>query len=360
MNVNSSSHDLNTSGKFWDTPNNAVPYSEFKMIHAIFIDYVSIAMSLIGIPTNVVSCLVFWRQGLQDRVNMGLWALALVDLFLFINIFVSPTVKVFIDFFNKPFGDEFMMKSLACTLGVTYGLRTTSDVFGMIIAVDRCLCVVLPLRVAHLIRTRTMAAMMAASFVFLQLCHIVFPLKFTVAKLYVNATNSFEWKIVQTEIGSKYANILDAISNTFLCIFLPVINFVIVIAATVMTVVKLTSARRWREKTSSSNRGSRDHQAGATKMLVVVSSLYIVTMTPYVAAIITRLVVPDFSPYGRYYLLYNAVLVIADRISLLNDAVNVFVYLAQSSRFRSVLHEYLNILRRHKLSVTRVISTVLN
>ncbi|PVD28700.1 hypothetical protein C0Q70_11294 [Pomacea canaliculata] len=94
----------------------------------------------------------------------------------------TPCVNFLIDLWDPLAGDEFVYTSMAYTLGVVYGLRATSDIISMIIAVDRCLCVLLPLRVTHLIRTRTMAAMMAASFFFLQLCYIVLPLRFTVAR----------------------------------------------------------------------------------------------------------------------------------------------------------------------------------
>ncbi|XP_025097944.1 uncharacterized protein LOC112566165 [Pomacea canaliculata] len=226
---------------------------------------------------------------------------------------------------------------MAYTLGVVYGLRATSDIISMIIAVDRCLCVLLPLRVTHLIRTRTMAAMMAASFFFLQLCYIVLPLRFTVARVYINSTGIFDWKIMPTEIGVKYANILDSVSSAFLSISLPVITFVIVSLATAMTVMKLMSATRWREQTSSATSGSRDRQAGATKMLVLVSCLYIITMAPSVACIVTRFIIRDFSPYGRYYYGYMSVTMITEKMSWINNAVNFFVYLAQSSRFRQNL-----------------------
>ncbi|XP_025099172.1 uncharacterized protein LOC112566957 [Pomacea canaliculata] len=338
-----SQFDLSTvSGKGWDTTDTTDAMSVFKLIDTIFTDYVSVIISLVGIPSNIVSCVVFWRQGLRDRVNLCLFTLSIVDFSVFLCIFITPTAHVLISSFDQLLGEEFLMTSMAYTLGVTYGLRAMSDVISMILAVDRCLCVLLPLHVTHLIRTRTMAAIMATSFVLLQLCYSSLTLKVTVTKIYVNSTESFEWKLVQTDIGLKYANILDTMFNTVLSISLPIINFVVVSTATAITVVKLRSATRRREKMSSTSSGSRDRQAGATKMLVLVSSLYIVSMAPYVAAIITRLAVHEFSPYNRSYALYSAVIAIADQVSVTNDAINVFVYFAYSSRFRQ---ELLTVLR---------------
>ncbi|XP_025097941.1 uncharacterized protein LOC112566163 [Pomacea canaliculata] len=325
----------------------------YEIINDVVSGCLALAISVVGIPANLVTCLVFWRQGLRDRMNLCLFCLAAVDLLYlmpvlsvgpFLHLASSPhaqeyTLKIlsvgfFIDLWDKSLGEELTFKSLVYGLGFVYGLRATSDIISMILAVDRCLCVLLPLRVTHLIRTRTMAAMMAASFIFLQLSYVVLPLRFNVAKNYVNATGKIEWTLVQTNIGLKYGNIFDIIYGGFLSISLPIVNFTTVAAATALTVGKLRVATRWRAKTSSANSETQDRQAGATKMLVLVSCLYIVTMTPFVATIFTRIIVRDFSPYGRYYMQYMAISAISDSFSLLNNAVNFFVYLAQSSRFR--------------------------
>ncbi|XP_025097942.1 uncharacterized protein LOC112566164 [Pomacea canaliculata] len=361
MEGTSQSFILNISMKVWDTTGD-MSDDTFYLIDGIINLYASIIVYFIGIPTNAFNCLVFWHQGLRDRVNLCLFALASVDLLTLSLNFVISFVQPFIGLVSRPLREEFGMKAQSYTAGVVYGLHATSDVISTIIAVDRCLCVVCPLRVAHLIRTRTMVAVMATSFVFLQLSYAMLPIKFTVASVYVNSTGTYRWKMVQTDIELKYGNILDPFTVTFLSIALPITTFIIVSASTTVTVLKLMSATRWREKTSSVKRGTLGHQAGATKMLVLVSCLYIVTMAPYVASFFARLAVKDFSPFGRYCKLFVAVLLITDLFFLINNAGNFFVYIAQSSRFRRDLRVVLCNNRKNQSraglarSVTKVLS----
>nr|KAG5688562.1 hypothetical protein BaRGS_002777 [Batillaria attramentaria] len=43
---------------------------------------------LVGVPTNIISCLVFYKQGLRDRMNLCLFVLALVDTVYLVSVFV--------------------------------------------------------------------------------------------------------------------------------------------------------------------------------------------------------------------------------------------------------------------------------
>nr|KAG5688573.1 hypothetical protein BaRGS_002788 [Batillaria attramentaria] len=94
---------------------------------------------LVGVPANIISCLVFYKQGLRDRMNLCLFVLALVD-----------TVVVNFSF-------------------LVFGMRATSGCITMVIAVERCVCVVFPLRANSIMRTRTMGALLAITFIIMHL-----------------------------------------------------------------------------------------------------------------------------------------------------------------------------------------------
>lgn len=54
---------------------------------------------LLGILTNIVNCIVFAHQGLQDRMNLCLFSLACVDCLYLISAFILVSVISFLRFF---------------------------------------------------------------------------------------------------------------------------------------------------------------------------------------------------------------------------------------------------------------------
>nr|KAG5695607.1 hypothetical protein BaRGS_032247 [Batillaria attramentaria] len=95
-----------------------------------------------GATLNVINMAVFVRQGLTDRINLCLFS-----------------VHVFARFFEntQPNGFKFGVKSLS-VVGVYAGFLNTSNILTMIISLERCMCVLSPLRARRLLSRRYMAA----------------------------------------------------------------------------------------------------------------------------------------------------------------------------------------------------------
>ena len=72
----------------WDNPDNIVS-AEFENM-ARKIRYISMPFFfMIGGPTNVINMLVFYKQGLKERVNLCLFALSLADLLDWVHLMLS-------------------------------------------------------------------------------------------------------------------------------------------------------------------------------------------------------------------------------------------------------------------------------
>lgn len=291
---------------------------------------------LVGIPTNAINCLVFWRQGLQDRMNVCLFCLALVDLLYLMSEFAVFSVSSYIDALDKTLGEEYYLKSLAVWLGVTYGFRSTSGFIGLVIAVERCVCVIFPLRASSLMKARTMAVIICVSLVTFHLCFLISPL--SVSIIAVRTEQGVRWVLTYTQMYFDNKDAIDEFGITFLGVVVPVFTFIVVSISTIVTVIRLRSAMAWREKSSSAS-DSHGHQTALTSMLVLVSCVHIITMVPFVMHALTRVFIQDFSTSIRYYNLFMATSAIVHVFPRINSAVNFFVYCSRSSRFRTTLHD---------------------
>ncbi|XP_025099156.1 uncharacterized protein LOC112566942 [Pomacea canaliculata] len=112
---------------------------------------------VIGLSTNVVNIVVFCRQGLRDRMNLCLFCLSLADLCYLVTILFVLTVSSIITQVDQNVGAVYSVKSMTYGLGFIFGTAALSRLISMVIAVERCLCVVFPLQATSLVKTRTMA-----------------------------------------------------------------------------------------------------------------------------------------------------------------------------------------------------------
>lgn len=79
-------------------------------------------------------------------------------------------------------------------------------------------------------------------------------------------------------------------------------------------------------------------QAVLMRMLVAVSSLYILCTAPNILLAMARFTVKEFRADGLYGNLFFATHMIGVVIVMLNSSINFFVYLIMSSRFRQELN----------------------
>ena len=335
----------------WDNPDNVISYAAYMAIAMVSNCVLYPALFLVGVPGNGVSCVVFWRQGLKDRMNLCLFCLALVDA-VYLLVLTVQAASAFLAFADPELGAEYGAKSLVYCLGVGWGFKAASGCISMVIAVERCLCVARPLHVDSLMRTRTMAWLLAVIVVGTQLAQVVQPLAYTAVK--VEQAGQAHWNIVTTRFYADNRVVLDFVLVVLLPFVIPVVSFVVVTMATAITVFKLRVASKWRKGSTSSSAITtttttipqedgkqphhHHHQAALTVVLVLLSCVYIACTAPLVAVTLVRLLVPDFSPDGRYSNICIASHLLGTVFSAVNSAVNFFVYYNRSSRFRDIFH----------------------
>ncbi|XP_025085419.1 putative G-protein coupled receptor F59B2.13 [Pomacea canaliculata] len=143
----------------------------------------------LGIPGNVVSAMVFYRQGLGERINVCLFLLALADLVnvvILLLLYVENRVRKHVS------PDTWF---IAIYLGSVRSVEWASHFLSAVIACERCFCVVSPLHAKRLLKTSTMTAIVVVCCVVLMagMCFIITS-KLTVGFMHdpsANITRSF-------------------------------------------------------------------------------------------------------------------------------------------------------------------------
>lgn len=322
----------------WDNPQGIMTYKQYLSVVFYYNIILKPLVVVVGVSTNVVNCLVFRRQGLRDRMNLCLFVHSLVDM-TFLTYSIAFTVSYFYRLVDAVVGEEYYLKTLYYAQGALFGLREASAGISVVIAVERCLCVVFPLRASTLMHWRTMGMLLAAIVVLMQAAFITTPLKYSVVSIASNTSAGARWQPVpdgrwQTDRTLQTYSVAE---DALMQIVVPIGTFIIVSLCTTVTVLRLQAAMSWREKTSSSGSDAQVRQVALTRMLVLVSGVFIASKVPFVVMILARNLVSDFSTTGRYYNLYMTTFILVYYLPYANSAVNFFVYVSRSARFRQDL-----------------------
>ncbi|KAL8568173.1 hypothetical protein ACOMHN_027696 [Nucella lapillus] len=320
----------------WNNPYNVISLQTYQNFAKVMFCYVSLGLILVGVPSNFINCVVFYRQGLQERMNLCLFCLALVD-FLFVTFFYLVTSYCVVGYFYpeaEQWWNYFTRKHFT---GIYHGFLYSSGCLTALIALERCVCVVLPLKAASLLRTRTMAALIAGIVGLIQLAAVVYPLHLEIGSRRDPETGKTILFLTSSEFYVRNKLLYSVVEDTLLMVVVPVITFITVVISTIVTVLELNLRLRWRQLSSSSEGSATRQQVKLVKMLVVVSCIYIVTAAPNVALGLTHSLVPDFRLNRRYANIFLASHLMYMILAMANSSINFFVYVTMSSRFRAHL-----------------------
>ena len=227
--------------------------------------------------------------------------------------------------------------------GLSFAFLSTSGCISVLIAVERCLCVVFPLKAPTLMSTTTMAIILFTTTALLQLGYVIFPLTLQALAVFDKGSGQTVWILIPNQGRDKeiLEILFTVIFDVLLLFVLPISSMSIVVICTVITVLRLKLALAWRLRTTSrSSNVSADQlqQAALTKMLVLISCIYIACSTPGCILALWRRIDPRFSTVGTYSNLFYALHPISYHVfSATNSSVNFFVYYWRSSRYRAVL-----------------------
>jgi hypothetical protein len=257
------------------------------------------AILLFGVTFNVINIAVFLRQGLQDRVTLCLFFLAVSDTCYMLSLMSFRGYSI-VELFDKEFG-EYWKARMVFMVGIYHVFADSSDCITMLIAVERCVCVLLPLKVKTWLSIAKIRAYIAVVVIACVPTNLIFCFKYNVISFPDPVTNATRYKTGMTEFMIHYPFLprMHEIVN----IVVPVAAFAVVIASTILISVRMRNVLSWRQNTSNRSVTAQKErrEAAVTRMLTVICIIFTVCLIPYVLSAFFRLSVPDYNPEGNSF-----------------------------------------------------------
>ena len=141
----------------WNNPNNLISHEAEQLFDRIKATVLIPVLFLIGFPANCINMAVFFKQGLKERINFCLFSLALVDLICLTEIFMINVERIYTQFTDgERMGPVHRYMVDNNVIGL-YGFLYGSMLLYAIISVERCVCILFPLRAKTCISTKAIA-----------------------------------------------------------------------------------------------------------------------------------------------------------------------------------------------------------
>ncbi|XP_005108673.1 tachykinin-like peptides receptor 86C [Aplysia californica] len=247
-------------------------------------------ISLFGVGSNLVNIAVFAKQGFQDSMNISL---------LGEDTVITAFITAFITF-------------------------------------ERCLCVVLPLKVKMMITPRRTKFIIISIFLIMFSVFCPFYYVNRLVWEFDSTRNATLLKIMYTE----KKEIVETITFFIHSVTFSTFSFVFVICCTIVLVAKLNSKTKWRLATAAKGVGSQSEGVGVkdkkvVKMVTFISTIFIVCFVPSTLIFLFMALEPEFSFGGGYKNIYFVVWSFSFVLETVNSSVNIFVYLNMSSKYRA-------------------------
>ncbi|KAL8583377.1 hypothetical protein ACOMHN_035359 [Nucella lapillus] len=290
-------------------------------------------LGLLGLPANILNMVIFFRQGLRDKMNLCLFTLAFVDFMYLLCMFIS-TLYCPAAFLADSFWEQ-ILKWYPRTyiINFMYAFWYSSGMLTAIIATERCICVAMPMKSATIFSTKSMACMIFGAIIIINLLCLTYALQHVIIWESDGAGKAVV-VVGDTAFYRQHKLVFLIVRSTIL----PSISFLtyfVVLFVTLVTVRKLKTALDWRQKTSSNVIDKR--QIALVKTLIAISCVYITCNAPKLSLAIVRFLVDEFSTSGKYRNLFFVTHRAGHALLMVNSSVNVFIYYKQSSRYRKEL-----------------------
>lgn len=124
-------------------------------------------------------------------------------------------------------------------------------------------------------------------------------------------------------------------------VFIPFSAFLVIIICTIILVIKLRQQANWRQKSTTAEQADKVtiRNQKVAKMVVMISTLFIVCFVPVSLVFIAMSLEPELSVAGKYRKILIIVAVLGVLLESVNSSVNIFVYYRMSSKYRTTIRE---------------------
>ncbi|XP_005112751.1 uncharacterized protein LOC101860068 [Aplysia californica] len=309
--------------------------------------WLCMVIALLGVVTNSLTLAVFIKQGLRDSVNISMATVAFWDLTKCIGAVINRMYGP-ISWFSPAFGQSWHHMTLPSLGYLPIFAGYVSYALAAYIAFERCLCVMIPLKVKFLLGPKvTLAAVLIISIAVFGAYAIVFFL-YKIVWIYNPVYNTTIAEYTFNDFYKQHGRMIMAYYKA-IAIILPLFSFVIVVICSVLTVHGLrrsstfrTSAQNVKDAQTDSKSKLSGKDKQIAKMLMAIIIVYIVNLFPRIIFGIAQLAEPEYYVLGRYHNLFMSTANCIFVLDFINASINLFIFYRMSSNFRATF----NALRR--------------
>ncbi|KAH9500944.1 hypothetical protein Btru_069276 [Bulinus truncatus] len=323
-----------------------------RMFQLLVNSILSGLISVSGIVTNAICAVVFIKQGGKDSVNLPLLAMSVAYILCDVMMLWCCIWNLVVYSQARPLPVEPVgFNAMTGYLPRIVFFRVVSWLMAFA-ALQRCVCVAMPLKV-KVIFTPFRTGVMT-----LCLSLVAFHVHLTIyISRELRLTFDPEVNLTQlTMVIIPEALSLSFLVNQILFVFLPLVNFMLIVSCTLVLVYKLNASMRWRDKMRSARgdlkcpstgdaQDERDVEKSArkkrnklskkstkelrmTRMVATTTAIFVACTLPSNAAIVYGTVVEGENLAGDYLHL------LAFLLETLNSTVALLVYFKMSANFR--------------------------
>ncbi|KAK7476762.1 hypothetical protein BaRGS_00031989 [Batillaria attramentaria] len=301
-------------------------------VNRILHSSLSVLVALLGVFANIINMVVFYKLGLQDRVTFCLFCLAFADM---MNLF--SYVLRFFDFMIQLFaGFEHILIRRSTPLAVfdgPAGFQQASFALYAFVAVERCLCVVTPFRAKYWLQMRATKCIIGLIFVICAGMGGLISTRYDLQCLYYTDTGRYSHWYVASPYYKAMPELYDVVDGLIQGFLMPLVFLGTVSICTLITVITLRGRARWRQESIS---GGNTREIEMTKMMMVVSCIYIACTTPDFLHRFLQFLIAEWRFNGPYWYMVTFSRIICDFLINVNSAINIVVYYLQGSRYREM------------------------
>ncbi|XP_005109669.3 N-formyl peptide receptor 2 [Aplysia californica] len=272
---------------------NVISDEEWFIVQVVKVVVISGLLSLFGVASNIVNIVVFAKQGFQDSTNISLLGLAVSDLCSLVpTIWISICLNPFFYQSVLPF-DPWTITHLTGAVPHIIFVKIATFITAFI-AFERCLCIVVPLKVKAIITPGRTKRIVVSIYIVMSALMIPFCLGNRLEWIFDPTTNA----TVLTATFTAQREMLEAITFLTEGVFATTFSFVFVICCTVVLVVKLNSKTKWRQATAAKSDwaaggvGVKDQRV--VKMVTLMAVIFIVCAIPTTLMFLYMVIDPSF------------------------------------------------------------------
>ncbi|KAK6979442.1 Endothelin-converting enzyme 2 [Biomphalaria glabrata] len=302
------------------------------MFEMVNISVLTSFFCILGLFSNLINIIVFYKQGLKSTVNISFMALSITDL---INVILLQWVSIssYSLLLNSPDIVIFPKEVSYYTSGMPHACvaRITAWITVYITA-ERCLCIASPFMVKRCITVKRTTLAMIFIYVanILQLIpeYLLFTLDFK------NFTQMNVWKLGLV-IRSDYIH-LEGLTVLIYSISM-IISFLAVIGLTLNLIIQLKRMTKWRQNSKIKNEQAKrftSKEKMVVRTVVVVALFLILTFTPSFIMCGVVYIVPGMSLNGPLSNIYISSISFTFLFDSINASASAVLYYIINKNYR--------------------------